>query len=292
MSKQPSEQFHIKGTDAAAVGYLADDGFVVQAGGLARKEIVPSAIETLTVVRQKLLVDGILEENDGQFRFTTDHRFTSPSAAAAAVLGRTSNGWLDWKDPDGRSLSEVKRVSRDISHAILNETKRQQIITKRQQMLDDGLIYSEEQLATFYQTFQLKFAPEVLAGLEGEDLLNFMHDHGNKDSLVYWLEFKHDDVFDTKRFGSIAGGSALKFRIFRRKESGFWQVSDGSNRPKTISTDEAVGYVPASKVGSELLFDVISSAYERQSLIVTTNLPFENWTEVLSIERLTGATLN
>jgi len=41
-----------------------------------------------------------------------------------------------------------------------------------------------------------------------------------------------------------------------------------------------------------LLFDVISTAYERTSLIVTTNLPFENWTEVLGSERLTGATLD
>ena len=55
---------------------------------------------------------------------------------------------------------------------------------------------------------------------------------------------------------------------------------------------DELGYVPASKVGSELLFDVISTAYERNSLIVTTNLPFENWTEVLSSERLTGATLD
>jgi len=55
---------------------------------------------------------------------------------------------------------------------------------------------------------------------------------------------------------------------------------------------DELGYVPATKVGSELLFDVISTAYERQSLIVTTNLPFENWTEVLSSERLTGATLD
>jgi DNA replication protein DnaC len=55
---------------------------------------------------------------------------------------------------------------------------------------------------------------------------------------------------------------------------------------------DELGYVPASKVGSELLFDVISTAYERQSVIVTTNLPFENWTEVLSNERLTGATLD
>ncbi|QGQ24679.1 ATP-binding protein [Gimesia benthica] len=55
---------------------------------------------------------------------------------------------------------------------------------------------------------------------------------------------------------------------------------------------DELGYVPASKLGSELLFDVISTAYERFSLIVTTNLPFENWTEVLGSERLTGATLD
>src|SRR5713101_10178989 len=55
---------------------------------------------------------------------------------------------------------------------------------------------------------------------------------------------------------------------------------------------DELGYVPASKVGAELLFDVISAAYERTSLMVTTNLPFESWTEVLGSERLTGATLD
>lgn len=55
---------------------------------------------------------------------------------------------------------------------------------------------------------------------------------------------------------------------------------------------DELGYVPASKVGAELLFDVISTAYERTSLIVTTNLPFDHWTEVLGSERLTGATLD
>lgn len=52
------------------------------------------------------------------------------------------------------------------------------------------------------------------------------------------------------------------------------------------------GYVPASKAGAELLFDVIGTAYERTSVILTTNLPFENWTEVLGSERLTGAALD
>lgn len=55
---------------------------------------------------------------------------------------------------------------------------------------------------------------------------------------------------------------------------------------------DELGYVPFSKAGSELLFEVISRAYERQSLIVTTNLPFESWTEVCGSERLTGAMLD
>jgi DNA replication protein DnaC len=55
---------------------------------------------------------------------------------------------------------------------------------------------------------------------------------------------------------------------------------------------DELGYVPASKLGAELLFDVISTAYERTSLIITTNLPFEQWVEVLGSERLTGAALD
>lgn len=52
------------------------------------------------------------------------------------------------------------------------------------------------------------------------------------------------------------------------------------------------GYVPFTKAGAELLFEVASRAYERQSLILTTNLPFEQWTEILGNERLTGALLD
>ena len=55
---------------------------------------------------------------------------------------------------------------------------------------------------------------------------------------------------------------------------------------------DELGYVPASKAGAELLFDVIATAYERNSVLVTTNLPFEDWTEVLGNERLTGAALD
>ena len=46
------------------------------------------------------------------------------------------------------------------------------------------------------------------------------------------------------------------------------------------------------KAGAELLFEVVSRAYERTSLIITTNLPFAEWIEVTGNERLTGAMLD
>ena len=50
--------------------------------------------------------------------------------------------------------------------------------------------------------------------------------------------------------------------------------------------------MPLSKTGAELLFEVISQRYERGSIIMTSNLPFDEWTEVFGSERLTGATLD
>jgi DNA replication protein DnaC len=53
-----------------------------------------------------------------------------------------------------------------------------------------------------------------------------------------------------------------------------------------------LGFVPLSKSGAELLFEVFSQRYERGSTLVTSNLPFDEWTEVLGSERLTGALLD
>jgi DNA replication protein DnaC len=55
---------------------------------------------------------------------------------------------------------------------------------------------------------------------------------------------------------------------------------------------DELGYLPFSKTGAELLFEVLSQRYERGSVLITSNLPFEEWTQVLSSERLTGALLD
>jgi DNA replication protein DnaC len=60
---------------------------------------------------------------------------------------------------------------------------------------------------------------------------------------------------------------------------------------RLLIVDE-LGYVPLSPSGAELLFEVFSRRYERGSVVVTSNLPFDEWTSVFGSERLTGALLD
>jgi hypothetical protein len=77
----------------------------------------------------------------------------------------------------------------------------------------------------------------------------------------------------------------------RREERQLERFHQQLERDDLLVLDE-LGYVPRTKAGAELLFEVVSRAYKRTRLLVTTNLPFENWTEVLGTERLTGALLD
>ena len=63
------------------------------------------------------------------------------------------------------------------------------------------------------------------------------------------------------------------------------------SRLNLLIIDE-LGFVPLSRTGAELLFEVFSQRYERGSIMVTTNLPFDEWTEVFGSERLTGSLLD
>ena len=55
---------------------------------------------------------------------------------------------------------------------------------------------------------------------------------------------------------------------------------------------DELGFVPLSKTGAELLFEVFSQRYERGATLVTSNLPFDEWTKIFGSERLTGALLD
>jgi hypothetical protein len=108
------ELFYCKGSGADGVGEYTTEGFVVHKGSKGRAEIVPSIQGTSHErMRSQLITEGVLTENADStgslLVFTRDHLFSSPSTAAMAVMGRSANGWVEWKTAAGKTLDEVKR---------------------------------------------------------------------------------------------------------------------------------------------------------------------------------------
>lgn len=121
----------------------------------------------------------------------------------------------------------------------LDPRVQQSLRTFYESLLKRGELLTKEHLSECYALFRERFGPERLKSLDGEVLLNTMHAHGSQDSLVYWLEFKSDAEFPTRQFGSIAGGSALKFGLYKSKDSGEWMAGHPTNQT-TLPITEAI----------------------------------------------------
>ena len=91
--------------------------------------------------------------------------------------------------------------------------------------------------------------------------------------------------------GFITAAAVVHELIEARDEKRLLRLQRQLAAYKLLVIDE-VGYVPLSQTGAELLFEVFSQRYERGSTIVTSNLPFDEWTSVFASERLTGALLD
>lgn len=113
-AKGEVELFYCKGSGADGVGEYTAEGFVVHKGSKRRAEIVASIQGTSHErMRSQLVTEGVLAAQPGstgaQLIFTRDHLFSSPSTAAIAIMGRSANGWIEWKTASGKTLDEVKR---------------------------------------------------------------------------------------------------------------------------------------------------------------------------------------
>lgn len=100
-----------KGKGVAATGYEASQGFVVKVGSQAVAESVPSMqqhVRGMYDLRQELIANGVLALEGMGYRFSQDYPFSSPSTAAAVILGRSANGRIEWKDSKGRTLKELQ----------------------------------------------------------------------------------------------------------------------------------------------------------------------------------------
>ena len=121
---------------------------------------------------------------------------------------------------------------------MLTEQMKQRLLQHYQDLNLAGKFLPQQQRDQYYARFRSRFGPDQLSKLDGERLLEAMH--GGKGSMMYWLEFKNDDEFSTNSFGGIGGGSALKFGVFRRKETGNWAVAGKGNIPEEITVAQAV----------------------------------------------------
>ncbi len=91
--------------------------------------------------------------------------------------------------------------------------------------------------------------------------------------------------------GFITAATLVHELMEARDEKRLLRLQKQLARYNLLIIDE-LGFVPLSKTGAELLFEVFSQRYERGSTLVTSNLPFDEWTEILGSERLTGALLD
>ncbi|MDP2869516.1 GIY-YIG nuclease family protein [Methyloversatilis sp.] len=101
----------LRGKGITASGFEASQGFVVRAGSLAVGDTVPSMqqhVRGMYDLRQQLIGNGVMARDGDGYRFSQDYVFTSPSTAAAVVLGRSANGRVEWKDAQGRTLKALQ----------------------------------------------------------------------------------------------------------------------------------------------------------------------------------------
>ena len=104
------EVFFCKASSSNGRGLYTQEGFVVLRGSVGRRENVPSIVGTAGErLRVRLVESGVMREDGDAVIFEKDHLFRSPSMAALALMGRTCNGWIDWKTAAGKTLDMVKR---------------------------------------------------------------------------------------------------------------------------------------------------------------------------------------
>jgi hypothetical protein len=93
---------------ANASGQMTNEGFVVTKYSEVADSFTNSFPKSMQKLRENLIKDGIIQEINGVYKLTKDYLFSSPSAAASIVMGRSANGLNEWKSKDGRVLKAIE----------------------------------------------------------------------------------------------------------------------------------------------------------------------------------------
>lgn len=102
--------FYYKLKDGNAQGYYDDDGFVILAGSLIRQKQTLSSSPFIIRLKESLLSSGkLIEVSDKSYKLTENQLFKTPSGASQLVAGRSTNGWIEWKNAAGQTLDSIYR---------------------------------------------------------------------------------------------------------------------------------------------------------------------------------------
>ena len=109
LEEQEKNTFYIETAKGAnASGQTTTEGFVVLKDSIIANLTTNSFPQTWLKLRESLINNGIIKNDNNKFVFTQDHLFTSPSTAAGIVMGRSANGLIEWKLKDGRILKAIE----------------------------------------------------------------------------------------------------------------------------------------------------------------------------------------
>jgi hypothetical protein len=106
------ELYYCRSRGAEARGQYTEEGLVVLKGSSGRADVTPSYVSRS---RERLLKQGVLSIQNDRIIFERDHAFKTPSGASDCVTGGNTNGWIDWRRSDGRSLQDIERAKVEAS---------------------------------------------------------------------------------------------------------------------------------------------------------------------------------
>ena len=107
-----NQTFVIDRRGANAKGRMTDEGFVILAGSIAPVNVTSSFPDAKKAYRQKLIDKGVIEVRGDQLVFLENVLMGTPSGTSTLVLGASSNGWIEWKTQDGKTLDAATKEAK------------------------------------------------------------------------------------------------------------------------------------------------------------------------------------
>lgn len=111
ISDKSYEKYFIKAKGLVARGIYTSEGMIVLEGSQVAKDEAPSIHDYLHNLRAEKVQERAILDKGEYFEVQQKITFSSLSTAAGFVMGRTANGWNEWRNSEGKTIDEIERKS-------------------------------------------------------------------------------------------------------------------------------------------------------------------------------------